>query len=289
MYPVQRSYVSQRLALKYEDWGNADAPALVLLHGGRDQARSWDALAASLRTTWHVLAPHLRGHGDSAWSPDGDYEQGSYLCDFATFVQACVSGPVVILAHSLGANIALRYAAAYPERVKKLIAVEGMMATPQEMQLRHAPSIAERLRQRVEDRQLASLRQPRTVATLDEAIAAMRAGNPRLSPALARHLATHNTRAAADGRLAWKFDPMIRRSKFNDMSPAEFEELLGAIDCSTLLVYGRQSGASIPSEDGRLGFFKQADVRVFEEAGHWVHHDQFDAFYACITEFLSLA
>ena len=62
--PVSRIYVSQRLRLHYVDWGNEHKPPLVLVHGGRDHARSWDWVARDLRRDWHVVAPDLRGHGD---------------------------------------------------------------------------------------------------------------------------------------------------------------------------------------------------------------------------------
>src|SRR5215475_1558263 len=71
--PTTHSFISQRLRLRYVDWGNPDAPPLILLHGGRDHSRSWDWTAQELRAKWHVIAPDLRGHGDSDWSADGDY------------------------------------------------------------------------------------------------------------------------------------------------------------------------------------------------------------------------
>ncbi len=74
--PTSRIYFSQRLRLHYVDWGNPDAPPLILVHGGRDHCRNWDRLAQALRHDWHILAPDLRGHGDSQWSPDGSYSIG---------------------------------------------------------------------------------------------------------------------------------------------------------------------------------------------------------------------
>ena len=67
--PTSRIYFSQRLRLHYVDWGNPTAPPLLLVHGGRDHCRNWDWVATALRCDWHVLAPDLRGHGDSQWSP----------------------------------------------------------------------------------------------------------------------------------------------------------------------------------------------------------------------------
>jgi len=71
--PTSHTYFSQRLRLHYVDWGNAGKPPLLMIHGGRDHCRNWDWTAAALRHDWHVIAPDLRGHGDSQWSPDGSY------------------------------------------------------------------------------------------------------------------------------------------------------------------------------------------------------------------------
>ena len=85
--PTSRVYFSQRLRLHYVDWGNPTAPPLLLLHGGRDHCRNWDWVASALRRDWHVLAPDLRGHGDSQWSPDGSYSTASYVYDLAQLIR----------------------------------------------------------------------------------------------------------------------------------------------------------------------------------------------------------
>ena len=64
--PTSQSFISQRLRLNYVDWGNPGAPPLILVHGGRDHCRNWDWVAADLRRDYHIIAPDLRGHGDSA-------------------------------------------------------------------------------------------------------------------------------------------------------------------------------------------------------------------------------
>jgi pimeloyl-ACP methyl ester carboxylesterase len=57
--------------------------AVAVFIGGRDHARSWDWVAEELRHDWHIIAPDLRGHGDSAWSPDGSYEMSTFVYDMA--------------------------------------------------------------------------------------------------------------------------------------------------------------------------------------------------------------
>ena len=107
--PTSRVYFSQRLRLHYVDWGNPDAPPLILLHGGRDHCRNWDWVADALRADYHIIAPDLRGHGDSAWSASGHYTMANYIYDLAQLIHQQTLAPVSIVAHSLGGNIALRY------------------------------------------------------------------------------------------------------------------------------------------------------------------------------------
>src|SRR3546814_18921009 len=68
---TSRTYVSQHLRLHLVDWGNPDAPPPPLLHGGRDHCRNWDWVALELRSDFHIIAPHLMGHGVSHSSPAG--------------------------------------------------------------------------------------------------------------------------------------------------------------------------------------------------------------------------
>ena len=124
--PTSRIYFSQRLRLHYVDWGNPTAPPLLLVHGGRDHCRNWDWVATALRRDWHVLAPDLRGHGDSQWSPDGNYSTSAYIYDLDQLIHQQELAPVTIVAHSLGGNIAIRYTGVFPEKVRKLVAIEGL-------------------------------------------------------------------------------------------------------------------------------------------------------------------
>src|SRR5207244_9282227 len=116
-------FYSQRLKLHYVDWGNADKPPLLLVHGGRDHCRSWDWAAADLRRDFHVIAPDLRGHGDSAWAVGSAYSMIDYVLDVAALLKALDLFPITVIAHSLGASVALQYAGVYPEDVARLVAI----------------------------------------------------------------------------------------------------------------------------------------------------------------------
>src|SRR5207253_1819953 len=84
----------QRLKLHYVDWGNAERRALLLLHGGRDHCRSWDWVAADLRRDFHLIAPDLRGHGDSAWAVGSTYSMIDYVLDLAALLKTLDLFPI---------------------------------------------------------------------------------------------------------------------------------------------------------------------------------------------------
>ena len=284
--PTSHSFVSQRLKLHYADWGNAGAPPLLLVHGGRDHCRSWDWVAQQLRDDWHVIAPDLRGHGDSAWSPDGDYTMLPFVYDLAQLIHQLKLAPVTIVAHSLGGNIALRYTGLYPEYVSRLVAIEGLGPSPKMLAERDATGFDQRIRNWIDEKRAAAGRLPRRYFSLEEAHARMKAENAYLNDDQARHLTINGITQNEDGTWSWKFDNYMRVWTPLDVGADETHRLWGAITCPTLLCYGRDSWASDPAVDGRLGYFNNARSITFENAGHWLHHDQFDRFMAELRAFL---
>jgi pimeloyl-ACP methyl ester carboxylesterase len=89
-----------------------------------------------------------------------------------------------------------------------------------------------------------------------------------------------------DGGYSWKFDPLNRIRPPFDLPRAEIELLWSAISCPTLLCYGVDSWSSNPALDGRARHFRTARVSLYENAAHWLQHDQFERFVQEISEFL---
>ena len=278
--------MSQRLRLHYVDWGNEGAPTLILLHGGRDHCRNWDWVAQELRNDWHIIAPDLRGHGDSAWSSDGEYSPRANVYDLAQLVHQLNAGPVSIVAHSYGGNISLRYAGIYPDMVKKLVVIEGLGPSPRMLSERSSVPPDKRMRDWIESKRAAAGHTPRKYASLEEAYTRMKDENAYLSDTQARHLTIHGISQNEDGTYSWKFDNYFRVMMPHDMPQEDLEQLWANIACPTLLLYGEKSWASNPAEDGRLRHFRNAEVKLYKDAGHWLHHDKFDEFVADLKTFL---
>ena len=125
MTPDLSTFSSQRLTLSLAAWGDKSAPPVILVHGGRDQKRSWDWTAKRLAERYRVYAYDLRGHGQSEWVNDGDYGVMDHVFDLASLVEHIGAETVRIVSHSLGGNIAIRYTGLFPEKVTKLVAIEG--------------------------------------------------------------------------------------------------------------------------------------------------------------------
>jgi pimeloyl-ACP methyl ester carboxylesterase len=285
--PSSHFYVSQRLRLHYVDWGNPDRPLLLLVHGGRDHARSWDWVAHALRRDYHVIAPDLRGHGDSAWAVGSSYAITDFVLDIAQLLEAVGEYPVTIVGHSLGGAVSLLYTGIFPERVARLVAIEGLGPPPAMLaQLQGVPGWR-RVRDWIERMQQLAGRQPRRYPSIDAAAKRMQDENGFLSEAQARHLTIHGVARNEDGTYSWKFDNYVRAFGPNRLSEDEVLALRARIDCPVLLVRGTESWASDPSTDGRTQPFRNARVANVEGAGHWVHHDRLDEFLGLVQGFLA--
>ena len=284
--PITNSFISQRLRLNYIDWGNPDAPPLLLVHGGRDHARSWDWVAEELRHDWHIIAPDLRGHGDSAWSPDGNYEMSAFVYDLAQLIHQLNLTSVTIVAHSMGGNIATRYAGLFPENVRKMVNIEGLGPSPKMLAERDATGIKKRFRQWIEDKRNAAGRTPKRYPNIEAAYERMKTENSYLTDEQARHLTVHGISRNEDGSWSWKFDNYLNIWAMFDMPEEDLLAIWKSITCPILMMYGANSWASNPEKDGRINNFPTAKVVEYENAGHWLHHDQFDRFMADVRAFL---
>ena len=284
--PSSSFYVSQRLRMHYVDWGNESAPPLLLIHGGKDHARSWDWVARDLRRDFHVIAPDLRGHGDSAWAIGGSYAIAEFVFDVVQLVDALQLAPLAIIGHSLGGAVSLHYTGMFPRNVRKLVAIEGLGPSPELEAKLEAPPASARLREWIESQKEIAKRQPRRYATIDEAAKRMQEENEFLSPEQARHLTVHGVARNEDGTFSWKFDPYVRSFAPVRLRGADVRSLWERIRCPTLLVRGEESWASDPLKDGRIAPFRDARLVNVPKAGHWVHHDQLEVFLREVRSFL---
>lgn len=257
-------------------WGDPYAAPILFLHGGGQTRHAWGGTARTLaQQGWHTVSLDLRGHGDSSWSPDGDYAIDLFVKDIHQIISR-FQRPTVLVGASLGGITSLLVAGeAEQSTVSAVVLVD---ITP-----------------RVEEKGVARIRafmtgSPNGFANLEEVADAVAAYIPhRPRPKDLTGLAK-NLRLGEDGRYRWHWDPQL-------ISPARFargrdpERLLDAarrLQMPTMLVRGKLSDViSDETVNEFLAAVPHAKYQDVTGAGHMVAGDQNDVFSNSVIEFLS--
>ncbi len=246
-------------------WGNRDAPALVLLHGGGANAHWWDHLAPALADRHHVIALDFRGHGDSD-HPD-ELLTGAFNIDLEALCDHMGHVPLVLVGHSMGAHVALDHAARFDD-VRALALID--------------PSRGGARRSRRAARLALALR--RSYASRDEAIDRFRfvPGAEHCEETLRRSIAEQSVREEADGRFGFKFDP--RWFGVPSRPPPDTT----AVSCPTLVVRGQESEILTASGAEEL-VAEMPDAKLAEigRAGHHVLLDRPDELLAALRGWIA--
>jgi len=270
---LERTTKVNGITLHYLDWGPADAPPVVLLHGITGHARVWDHLAARLVPGRRVLALDQRGHGDSDPAPDDDYRVGTMADDVAAFVGSLRIDRFALLGHSMGGRIAIKYAADHAARLERLVIVDI------------GPDINLAGLQRVRDMMAKS---PERIASEDWAVEYIRRANPLQDLDMLRERVRHGLKRLPDGELTWKYAKGLRDMMREGRRDAvDLWEPLPRIPCPTLVVRGAESDI-LSAEVAKKMAERLPDGRVVEiaGAGHTVPADRPEEFVRQIRAFL---
>lgn len=276
----------RRLRLHVRIWGAPDAPPAVLLHGGLDASATFQFLVDELVRDWRIVAPDWRGHGRSAWAPGGYWFQ-DYLADLDAILDGLgLADPVPLVGHSLGGNVACTYAGARPERVARLVSLDGFGLPDRN------PADAPAHLARWLDGVRQGPRRPRPYASLREMAQRLQGANPRLPADKALFMAEHLSRPLPEGGYGWVHDPVHRLPFATLHRKAEWAACVSQIKAPTLWI---GSGGAFPpglaNEPGgleaRLALIPGARFVRIEGTGHNLHHDEPAAVARLVEEFLT--
>ncbi len=307
-YPVRRPGRSRFIdvrGLRYHvlEWGDAtpasaERPPLVMLHGWMDVAASFQFVVDALASERHVIALDWRGFGltespaaDTYWMPDylGDLDAA---LDQLVFAGDAAGRKIDLLGHSMGGNVVMLYAGVRPERIRRVVNLEGF-GMP-----RTKPTQApKRLQQWLDE-----LKQPaqmRDYASVHEVAERLRKTNPLLSPQRAAWLAPHwsHQRAGSGGQPGrWEIlgDPAHKRINPHLYQRDEVLECWKLITAPLMWVEGDQTdvakwwGTRFTKEEfhERLSVVANVEKHVIGPAGHMLHHDQPEALAGLLERFL---
>ena len=267
-------------------WGETGRAKLFMLHGWMDVSASFQFLVDALRADWQVIAPDWRGYGLSAWGPADCYWFPDYMGDLDRLLAHFEpERPATLIGHSMGGNIASMYAGVRPERVARLVNLEGFgmsRSEPDKAPARYAKWMA----------QLADKPGFRDYADFAELAQRMRTGNPRLSEARALYLAQHWGRQNAAGRVELSSDPA---HKLINPVAYQLEEAMACwrnVAAPVLWIDGAESKTmermriNPGDHDARKACFRDLSAHTVADAGHMLHHDQPERLAELIEAFL---
>lgn len=251
----------QGIRLRYVDWGAADLPTLVFLHGGGQSAHTWDACCLALAGRFRCIALDQRGHGDSDWSEAGAYAIGDHVQDIAGFIDALTLHRPVLVGMSMGGINTLAYAARYASRLRALVCVDV------------GPELQNGPVQELFD----GLGSYRHFSSPEDAAAQMSRLGARRSQTLLRDTLVRNLRQQGDGSWTWKYDPRTLLGLTAQSIAAERRPLWGvlhAIICPALVVRGADSPIFGPQDAAKLTrVLPQATCVTVARARHSVQTD----------------
>jgi pimeloyl-ACP methyl ester carboxylesterase len=275
-----------RTRLRVWDWGDPAAPPVICVHGAYDHGRMWDGLAPELAALgYRVVAPDLRGHGDSGRLSSGAAWAASAL-DLALLARH-LGPPVSLVGHSFGGGQALYVAGVWPELVRWVVNLDGLGPTP--AAFTPPEDLAARAADLLAGAERTLSRPPRVHPSAEGLVARRRAINGRMPEEWLEHLVRHGTRPA-EGGLVWKADPVFGvglPAAFDlDALHAEHE----AVQAPVLVLTGGEHDTWSEMTDEelaeRLTHLPTARHHVVDGAGHYVHLERPDVVVTEIRAFL---
>lgn len=253
-------------------WGDGP-PDLVLLHGGAQNAHTWDTVALALDRP--LVAIDLPGHGHSDHREDGPFSPRENAVDVAVAIRALAPDAPSVVGMSLGGLTAIALTGHAPELVRKLALIDVTPGVDREKAAPIAQFIAG----------------PDTFESFDDILARTIEFNPTRSESSLRRGVLHNAVQRDDGRWVWRYQrPRILEDADMEI-PADFATLwddVARISVPLMLVRGSAAGTVVDDDDVAklLGTQPEARIELVEGAGHSIQGDQPLELARLLTDFL---
>lgn len=276
--PRSRTLTLDGLAHRVLEWGEPGAPAVLLLHGLRSYARTWDDVAAALAPDHHVLALDFRGRGESAWDPRREYFTRRYVRDVELLADGLSLQRFGVVGHSMGGAVGYVLAARRPDLVTALVVEDIGPGSSDDT------AGAERIRREVGAT-------PAAFDTEDEVRAYWRRIRPDVTDEALASRVANTVRRGDDGRWHWTLDMAgiaAARLAADPDGPVDLWRCVDELRCPTLVLRGGRSDF-LPVRTCERMAQRQPRLRWAEVpgAGHYVHDDRPDEFVARVVAFLA--
>src|SRR5690606_5163859 len=265
------------LKLHYRDFGNENAPPLLILHGLSGHAWEFNDAARILSEDFHVITVNQRGHGDSDWA--GDYSPELMADDVATFIDSLNLGKVAVIGHSMGGVNTWWLAARYPEKVSKVAILD---ISPTTICREDMLGVWQSIFDQYSDA---------SYLTLEEGIQDYLSFYNGTKEGLLRDFAKEALKQGKDGKWTWKLDSenLIKWVEATAGSEKKQWELLSQIKSSTLIIYGGDSPYSDYEVMEKMSDSIPNSILVhISHSGHDIHFDQLELLMKSLKDFMCL-
>jgi pimeloyl-ACP methyl ester carboxylesterase len=243
----------------------------LLLHGFLDLGYGWFEVGEQLAKHGHVIAPDLRGHGDSDWvGAGGYYHFFDYLADVDSLVTRLARKRLVVVGHSMGGSVAAYWAGTRPERVSSLALLEGLGPADQP-----ETGLPNRTAMWI-DAWKTAREKGKAMPSLEDAAKRLRKHDPLLREDLALRLAEAGTRAVDGGGFAWKHDPLHLTMGPYPYRREYAEQYWRRVTCPVLIVDGEKSTFNLPNAERELrrNMFANHRYVTLPDAAHMMQRHQ---------------
>jgi pimeloyl-ACP methyl ester carboxylesterase len=270
------------LELHALEWSREGTP-LLFLHGFSNDAHVWDLVAPVVAPHYRVLALDQRGHGDSGRDPEGRYDHETMARDVNAALESLGIARVVIVGHSMGGRVAMRFAGLFPEKLAGLVVVDS------------APDLDARGTTRIS---LDVQQQDWSFASVADYERVLQRQYAATKPELLAKLAVHWTRRRDDGRYELKLDPGFMKMRqgvtpeaakaWSEQEAKHLWAALAALPCPALVVRGAASDVMSAEVADKMvdDVIPKAILETIARAGHSVMLDNPEAFENALTGFV---
>lgn len=267
-------FMSGTLKIHYLQWGDKHGIPVVMLHGLRGFASTWQSLAHSLGDGYCCYALDQRGRGESDWGDIDSYQTATYVKDLENFVDHLGVSDFILIGHSLGGTNALEYTRLHPDKVIKLVIEDIGPGSSSQGQG------AERIRREM-------LNTPLSFDSWAEAETFWRSSRPHLTEESLQARLQHSFKEV-DGRVYWKHDQEgIAKARLM-FEPLDLWPAVRSVSCPALLVKGEKSDfLPLTTIEVILSVNACFSSAIINDASHYVHDDQPDKFNEAVLRFLN--
>lgn len=271
-----RHTVVEQQRFHYLEWGDPDAPPVLLLHGGNQSAHSWDLVSLHLADRYHVYAFDQRGHGDSEWARDENYSSAQMARDAHAFVVQQGADRPLVMGHSMGGMVTMRMLVDNPQLARAAVFVD----VGPEISGPGSRMIRDFITQNVE------------FDDIEEFVQRVAAYDPYRTREHIERTVRYNMLRRADGKYVAKSDRILhdpeRRKSARDGGRGVSVEDVATIACPTLVVRGGSSNVLEAEPAVRFAAaLADGELVTVPDCGHNVHTQNTPGFLAAIQPFLA--